>query len=330
MIVRSRIAALLVVTAGVLALAAGIARFGPGEPGALPSASVRATASPTGSPTPSATPPPVASAAPITLVGAGDIGVCGAGATAATAALVERIGGAVFTAGDNAYDEGTATEFARCFAPTWGTFKDRIRPAPGNHDYGVPGASGYFDYFGAAAGERGKGYYSYDLGAWHVVVLNSVCAAVGGCGPSSPQVLWLRNDLATHAARCTLAIWHHPRFSSGAEHGSDPTYQTFWNVLYEFGADVVVNGHDHDYERFAPQTPDAAAPGVKGNGIREFVVGTGGPGLYAIRAPIANSEVLRNDTHGVLELTLRPAGYDWNFVQVDGATFTDSGSDSCH
>ena len=221
----------------------------------------------------------------MTLVGAGDIAACGAGAAARTADLVARIAGTVFTAGDNAYERGTSSEYADCYGPTWGRFKARTRPAPGNHEYLANGAAGYFDYFGAVAGERGKGYYSYEVGAWHVVVLNSECAFVGGCGITSPQVRWLDVDLAQARSTCSLAIFHHPRFSSGAEHGSDATYDAFWRVLYAHGVELVINGHDHEYERFAPQTPDAVRDEARG--IREFVVGTGGRSLYAVRAPIA-------------------------------------------
>jgi hypothetical protein len=320
--VRSRIAALLVTALAVLAVA-GVGTLAAREstttpPPAAPSASAAATVLPFASPSPAAA----------TLVGAGDIAGCGSDGAARTAALLARIAGTIFTAGDNAYERGTASEFASCFAPTWGRFRDRIRPALGNHEYGVADAAAYFDYFGAAAGERGKGYYSYDLGAWHIAVLNSECVAIGGCGASSPEVVWLRADLAASARECTLAIWHRPRWSSGAEHGSDPAYDAFWRELQRAGAEIVINGHDHEYERFAPQTPDGRRDDA--GGIREFVVGTGGRSLYAVNAPIVNSEVLRNDTFGVLQLALRAGGYDWRFVPVDGATFTDSGSGTCH
>ncbi len=309
---RTRVALLVLL---VSALVGAGALLGGGPPAEAPPPTLPP-------PTPAPTPEPV------TLVGAGDIAACDSPGAAATAALLDGIAGTVFTAGDNAYERGTAAEFASCYGPTWGRHKGRTRPAPGNHDYLTNGASGYFAYFGAAAGEPGSGYYSYELGAWHVVVLNSNCGSVGGCGPSSPQVQWLAADLAAHPTRCALAIWHHPRWSSGAEHGSDPAYATFWSVLYERGVDLVVNGHDHVYERFAPQTPDALPDDARG--IREFVVGTGGRSLYAVKAPIANSEVLRNDTLGVLRLTLRWDGYDWAFVPAAGSTFADAGSGNCH
>jgi hypothetical protein len=198
----------------------------------------------------------------------------------------------------------------------------------GNHEYGTPGATAYFDYFGPAAGERGKGYYSYDLGTWHLVVLNSNCRPVGGCGPGSPQERWLRADLAKHHARCTLAYWHHPRFSSGW-HGSDPSYQAFWQALSEHDADVVLVGHDHDYERFAPQTASGAVDSRRG--IREFVVGTGGGSYreFPSRAA-ANSEIRNDKTFGVLRLVLGPSEYSWRFIPEAGKTFTDSGTASCH
>jgi hypothetical protein len=259
----------------------------------------------------------------VTLVGAGDIATCTSSGDEATAKLLDGIPGTVFTAGDNVYNNGTATEFANCYAPSWGRHKSRTRPAIGNHEYNTPGASGYFDYFGSAAGDVGKGYYSYDLGGWHVVVLNSNLAMTA----DSPQLVWLRADLAAHPLRCTLAIWHHPRFSSG-HHGSSTMVQPLWQELYDAGADLVVAGHDHTYERFAPQTPTGQVDMARG--IREFVVGTGGAGLYAFEHPAPNSEIKDNQTRGVLTLTLYADRYDWEFIPVAGKTFTDAGSASCH
>lgn len=268
-----------------------------------------------------------ASADPV-LVGAGDIASCAQTGDAATAALLGQVGGSVFTLGDNAYETGSPADYAGCYGPTWGRFKSRTHPAPGNHDYYTsPVAAGYFGYFGAQAGPRGKGYYSYDVGAWHVVVLNSECASVGGCGTGSPEERWLRADLAAHPATCTLAYWHTPRFSSGALYGDDTGYQRFWQALYDAGADVVMNGHEHVYERFGPQTPSGAAD--PGFGIRQFTVGTGGEGHYAFRKPRPNSQVRNNTTFGVLALTLHPTGYSWRFVPAGGA-FTDQGTASCH
>jgi hypothetical protein len=262
------------------------------------------------------------------VVAAGDIATCYDTGDEATARLLSNIGGTVLTLGDNAYEDGTPEEFADCYDPSWGRYKDHTKPSPGNHDYNSEGAEGYFGYFGEAAGEPAKGYYSYDLGAWHLVALNSNCEFVGGCGAGSPQVRWLKNDLRRNRTACTLAYWHHPLFSSGVKHGSTPEVRPLWETLYEAGADVVLSGYEHNYERFAPQDADGEADPERG--VREFVVGTGGKSHYPILDPIANSEVHNDDTHGVLELTLRPEGYDWRFVAVEGARFTDSGSARCH
>jgi len=265
------------------------------------------------------------------LVGAGDIASCDdlAGAEA-TAKLIDKIPGTVFAVGDLAYPDGSDEQFANCYAPTWGRFKDRTRPAPGNHEYHKGGgASGYARYFGDAAGDPSKGYYSYELGAWHIVVLNSECLEVGGCETASPQGQWLTQDLAQHPAGCTLAYFHKPLFSSGGKHGNDPEMKPPWDVLYHAGADIVINGHDHDYERFAPQDP-AGHLDTK-HGIREFVVGSGGKNSHRqMGAAKPNSEVRNDDTFGVLKLTLHPKGYDWEFVPEAGKTFKDSGSDACH
>jgi calcineurin-like phosphoesterase family protein len=254
------------------------------------------------------------------LVGAGDIATCSSSADSKTAALVETIDGTVFTAGDNVYADGTPAEFANCYDPTWGAFLDRTRPSPGNHDYHTTDAAGYFGYFGSRAGEAGKGYYAYDLGAWRIYVLNSNCAEVGGCGAGSPQRQWLKADLATNPRTCVLAYWHHPRFSSGF-HGNSPSVKGFWTALYAAGADVVLNGHDHDYERFAKQRPSGEA---SSDGIREFVVGTGGTERRPFATIKANSQVRNATTFGVLKLTLHSTSYDFEFVPQAGKTFTDS------
>lgn len=261
------------------------------------------------------------------LVGAGDIATCAKSGDEATAKLLDGIPGTVFTTGDNAYSSGTATQFAECYDPGWGRHKDRTRPVPGNHDYYTAGASGYFGYFGEAAGDPSKGYYSYDLGRWHVVALNSACEQVGGCGPDSPMVSWLRRDLAANPARCTVAYWHRPLFSSG-EHGNQPQMRTLWSALYRANADLVVNGHDHDYERFAPQRPSGKLD--RSRGIREFVVGTGGKELRPFAKVRPNSQVRNARAFGVLKLTLGAGVYNWKFVPVAGKTFTDSGTGRCH
>ncbi|HEX3530257.1 MAG TPA: metallophosphoesterase [Thermoanaerobaculia bacterium] len=234
---------------------------------------------------------------------------------------------AVLLLGDNQYEDGALAKYQASYDPSWGRLKAITRPAPGNHEYITPGAAGYYAYFGAAAGDPAKGWGSFDLGGWHFITLNSNCAAIGGCGPGSPQEQWLANDLAAHPGVCTLAYWHHPRFSSGP-HGSDATFQTLWDDLYAAGADVVLNGHDHIYERFAPQTPAGAADPARG--IRQFVVGTGGKNHTSIVQVQPNSEVRDAATFGVLELTLYPNGYAWRFRTEAGQTFTDSGIGLCH
>jgi hypothetical protein len=269
---------------------------------------------------------PVAAADDPVLVGAGDIGNCSSSGDEATGTLLDGIPGTVIALGDLAYPNGSTVNFRDCYAPSWGRHRDRTRPAAGNHEYNTAGAAGYFDYFGTAAGLRGKGWYSYDVGAWHVVVLNSHCAAVGGCGPTSAQVAWLKSDLAANAGEHVLAYWHHPRYSSGL-HGNSVDVQTFWDVLYAAGAELVLSGHDHDYERFAPQDPWGRADPTFG--IRQFVVGTGGTTLRAKSASVPNSQVF-STTHGVLKLTLHVDGYDWEFVPIAGKTFADSGSGTAH
>jgi hemolysin type calcium-binding protein/calcineurin-like phosphoesterase family protein len=262
------------------------------------------------------------------LVAAGDIADCDVDGDEITARLVDSLPGTVATLGDTAYENGTHAEFANCYEPNWGRHRARTRPAVGNHEYGTPGAAGYFDYFGAAAGPAGKGWYSYDLGAWHVIALNSNCAAVGGCHPGSEQERWLRADLAAHPADCTLAYMHHPRFSSGNVHGGSPGIEPLWRALYDAGAELVLSGHEHDYERFAPQTPAGSLDPERG--VREFVVGTGGRSLRSIGAPEPHSEVVDNSAFGVLHLRVRDGSYDWRFVAQPGKAFTDSGSTACH
>lgn len=262
------------------------------------------------------------------LIGAGDIADCSdlAGAEA-TAKLLEVNPGTVMALGDLAYPNGTAEDF-KCYDKTWGRVKDRTRPAVGNHEFHSSGAAYYFQYFGPAAGDPKTGYYSYDLGSWHVVVLNSECEEIGGCGAGSPEEKWLRADLAAHPVGCTLAYFHKPRFSSGLNHGNDPEVGAFWQALYDFNAELILNGHDHDYERFSPQDPNGNADPKRG--IREFVVGTGGKNHREFGIHKANSEVRNNSTFGVLKLTLKETGYDWKFIPQAGKTFTDSGSGNCH
>jgi acid phosphatase type 7 len=262
------------------------------------------------------------------LVGAGDIADCkDLSGAEATAELLDQISGTVMAVGDLAYPEGSKENFA-CYDKTWGRAKSRTRPAPGNHEFHSSGATPYFDYFGAAAGDPKTGYYSYEVGTWHIIVLNSECKDVGGCEAGSLQEKWLRADLAAHPAACTLAYWHKPLFSSGGAHGNDLTLKALWQALYQANADVVVAGHDHDYERFAPQTPDGIADPA--SGIREFVVGTGGKNHRPFGDSKPNSEVRDATAFGVLKLTLKPGGYDWQFIPEAGKAFTDSGSGNCH
>ncbi|MBA3658201.1 MAG: Ig-like domain-containing protein [Gemmatimonadales bacterium] len=257
-----------------------------------------------------------------TLVGAGDIGTCSGDGDEATAKLLDQIPGVVFAAGDNVYNDGTAEEFANCYGPTWGRHKARTRPVAGNHEYNTPNATGYFDYFGPAAGDPTTGYYSYELGAWHVVVLNSNISSKIG----SAQATWLAADLDAHPAACTVAMWHHPLFSTDS--GSNRTRDA-WQLLYDHGAEIVLSGHQHNYQRYAPQT--AAGQVDPAAGIREFVVGTGGRSIGgATRTPIGNNEVYYTGGFGVLKLTLQPNSYAWEFVSEAGKTFGDSGETSCH
>jgi acid phosphatase type 7 len=268
----------------------------------------------------------------VTLVAAGDV-ACGPDIPETpsecrqedTAKLVEGLDpDSVLVLGDTAYETVTA-ESLKAYDASWGRFLDRTHAVVGNHEYYGEGADAYWDYFADRAGDRGAGWYSYDLGAWHVVVLNSECDEVG-CDAGSDQGRWLAEDLAAHPARCTVAAFHRPRFSSGEEYGDDESVSGFWQVLQEAGVDVVLNGHEHSYERFAPQR-DSGRPTAE-EGMAEFVVGTGGRDLRGFGEPKPNSEVRWNASFGVLALTLRSDGYDWRFHATDGAD-VDSGSASC-
>ncbi len=255
------------------------------------------------------------------LVGAGDIATCTGTNDSATADLLDGIAGTVFITGDNAYDDGTAEEFANCYHPTWGRHRARTRPTPGNHDYYSAGAKPYFSYFGHRAGAASKGDYSYSLGSWHVVALNSNLSVRKG----SAQERWLRADLAANPVDCTVVYWHHPLFSSG-RYGGDSRARPIWDALYAAGVDVVVNGHEHSYERFAKQTPTGK---LERHGPRQFVVGAGGIRLRPLGPRQPNSVVREDGTWGVLKLTLRAGGYDWRFLPIAGQTFTDSDTATC-
>ena len=265
-------------------------------------------------------------APPATLVAAGDIASCDSSGDEQTAALVARTPGTVAVLGDSVYQLGTPAEFAACYAPSWGRFRARTRPAVGNHEYGTPGAAGYFAYFGLNAGHPDRGYYAYRLGTWRVIVLNSNCSRVGGCGPGSPQLTWLRAELATNRSRCTLAYWHHPRFSSGL-HGDDVTVAQFWSALYAAHAELVLAGHDHHYERFARLAPSGQLDPARG--LRQFIVGTGGRSHYPTIRRARGSQASQWQTYGVLRLTLGPGSYSWRFVPVAGQRYADTGSGRC-
>jgi hypothetical protein len=321
--------ATLVLLGGAWALLARSREVGPAPSRttlAPSAAAVGPSASParaSGSPGPSGSAP-----ATVVLTGAGDIADCSSDGARRTSDLLLGESGSIFTIGDNAYENGSARDYAACYAPTWGRVLDRtLLPVVGNHDWQTDGAAGYRAYFGgAAAGPDGATWYSREVGAWHVVVLDSNCAKIGGCGDDSPQGRWLAADLAASDARCTLALWHHPRFSSG-EHGNDEAVQPLWARLHAAGADLVVNGHDHDYERFAPM--DAAGNVQRPGGLREIVAGTGGAGLRSFKDVVPNSELRLAGVWGVLRLTLHPVNYDWEFLPVEGL-IADAGSTPCH
>jgi Calcineurin-like phosphoesterase len=317
----------VLVTAGLLS----VWGTGPGDRSAAPGlADASVTAPPSGlaSAMPSSAVPLESPSGDPVLVGAGDIARCDGTGDEATAALLQQTPGSVFTLGDNAYDNGSAADFQDCYEPSWGLVKDRtLLAVAGNHDYGTRNAAGFTAYFGDAAVRDGVTWFSQDVGTWHVIVLDANCDAVeGGCGTDSPELGWLRGDLAASDARCTLALWHQPRFSSGM-HGSDPAVAPFWDALYAAGADLVLNGHDHDYERFAPQDPGGAAD--PGRGITEIVVGTGGVPLRTFGPEISNDVVRSNLAHGVLGITLHPSGWTFRFVSTDGS-FSDQGQGTCH
>ncbi len=273
---------------------------------------------PTPASAPAQAPAPALPAGSVVFVGAGDIADCANKNAQLTAQLLATIPGTVFTTGDNAYGEGTSTQYANCYDPTWGQFKDRTKPIPGNHEYMTAGASAYYQYFNNI-----PPYYAYDLGAWRIYALNSEIDV----STTSDQVKWLQADLAANPRKCVLAYWHEPRWSSGNHHGSNSAYETLWQILYNAGAELVLNGHEHNYERFTPMN---ATGQPDPQGMREFVIGTGGRDHYSFGNILPTSEVQNDTSYGVLKLILRPTGYDWQFIPVAGSTFTDSGSAECH
>jgi hypothetical protein len=308
-----------------------------GRPAPSPSATPTPTPRPSVAPSPTPPPPPtptptatpIAGADPV-IAAAGDIAcdptrTAGAPANCDQAATAQQVVNlnpdAVLALGDNQYESNTANQYASVYNTTWGRFKAKIKPAIGNHEYLTAGATGYFGYFGAAAGDPAKGYYSYDLGAWHLISLNSECSHVGGCASGNPQEAWLRADLAAHPNACTLAYWHEPRFSNG-QHGNATQMTTIWNDLVAGHADIVLSGHNHDYERYAPMDGSGARSAT---GVAEWVVGTGGKNHYAISAAPLAGEIVSNDkTFGILKLVLHPTSYDWQFLPAPGYSFTDS------
>lgn len=240
-----------------------------------------------------------------------------------TANLLDSIPGVVFTTGDNAYPRGRWVDFRDCYEPAWGRHRDRTRPTPGNHDYGTSDAAGYFEYFGPAAGDPERGYYSYTVNGWLVLALNTVLPI----SPGSPQLRWVREELTAHGGACSVAYGHDPRFSSG-KHGSDPELEPLWRLLHGAGVELLMSGHDHHYERFDPLGPDAT-PDLE-HGVRQFVVGTGGAYLREVEVPAPHSRTLTDEDHGLLRVTLHPDRYEWEFVPIDGDEFTDRGDASCH
>jgi acid phosphatase type 7 len=272
---------------------------------------------PTQTPTRTPTRTPTPSSGSVVFLGAGDISRCDNNNDEATAKLLDGISGTVFAAGDNVYDSGTTSEYANCYDPTWGRHKSRTKPVPGNHEYQTSGASGYFQYFNNVSA-----YYAYNLGNWRIYALNSEIDV----SASGAQGTWLQSDLAANPKACVLAYWHKARWSSGSTHGSTSNMQAIWQILYNAGADVVITGHEHNYERFAPMNASGSAVS---QGLREFVVGTGGASHYGFGTALSSSQVRNSSTYGVLKLTLNASSYDWQFVPISGSTFTDSGNTAC-
>jgi hypothetical protein len=261
-----------------------------------------------------------------TFIGAGDVSFCDSNGDVLTGKILDRFPGTIFVLGDISNDSGRKEEYANCFDPAWGRFKSRMKPAIGNHDYLTANGANYFAYFGAIAGPPGLGYYSYDLGAWHIIVLNSECGT-SDCAAGSAQEKWLRNDLANHHAQCILAYWHAPPFSSGTD-ADEPRVLPLYKDLDDADVDVLLTGHQHHYERFIAQDTDGDSK--PGEGIREFIVGTGGVWTDPVRVPpLRNSQALFTDTFGLLKMELYPGWYTWQFIPVPGKPRSDWGTDTC-
>ncbi len=324
---------LVSLSAGVL-LSVCLARCGGGA-GNTPSNPTASVPTPTPTATPDMDPDPMIAAAGDIACDSTNTGPTICQQFATSELIVQMRPAAVLALGDLAYENGRIEEFQRFYDPAWGRLKPITRPTPGNHEYQTfADARGYFEYFNGSArsngvaGSPGEGWYSFNVGAWHLIALNSNCEHVGGCGANSPQGRWLRADLRSNqAAACTLAYWHHPRFSSGPN-GNTPIMEALWQTLQEEGADVVLVGHDHLYERFSPQSANGAPN--RERGLRQIVVGTGGRSLTAFVSSQANSEVKGASSYGVLKMRLRPRSYEWEFVPAPGYSFRDSGSDVCH
>jgi len=260
------------------------------------------------------------------FIGAGDVAFCDSNGDVLTGRILDRFPGTIFVLGDISNDSGRKEEYANCFDPAWGRFKSRMKPAIGNHDYLTANGANYFAYFGAIAGPPGLGYYSYDLGAWHIIVLNSECGT-SDCAAGSAQEKWLRNDLANHHAQCILAYWHAPPFSSGTD-ADEPRVLPLYKDLDDADVDVLLTGHQHHYERFIAQDTDGDSK--PGEGIREFIVGTGGVWTDPVRVPpLRNSQALFTDTFGLLKMELYPGWYTWQFIPVPGKPRSDWGTDTC-
>lgn len=285
---------------------------------------------PSSSPSPAAsvtvTAGPSSSAETVTLITAGDIARCDSQDDESTAALAATYPGTVLVLGDNAYEDGSGRDYEDCYQPSWGRLLERTMAIPGNHDHQTADAQGYFDYFGARAGPAGRGWYAETLGAWRLITLDSECRPVGGCGPGSPQYTWLTTELNEHASPCTVVAFHRPRYSSGY-HGDDAGVDPLWRLVVDAGADIVLNGHEHSFERLGPMDADGHADA---NGVVAFIAGTGGAPLRGFEDVVETSQVRIDDRHGVLVLQLADGSFDWAFHSTPDDTVEDQGTGACH